>query len=596
MAEALPTPSSASLWGGRWLFAGLLLVAIFVPAFVGSALFSARAEREVFSQAEAETTFRAAILSRHLQQFRDIPKILAQDRDVQRAVSLRPTDRQAIALSAKLESLIAQTEVEAIYLIGKDGVARAASNWRAERNFVGQDYNFRPYFKQALESGNYEFFALGTVSATAGLYIAQRVVGADGAGVVVAKVNLSSIETEWSRSPGRVAVIDSRGIIVLASDSNWRFGHTRPLTMQQRIEIQQTRQFGDDPALPRIELPKTGDATGLEIAVGRPVERSNWTLISHSSTAPIRLARIIGFVLGALCAALLAVIILALNSRRRRAQAQRIREAMTRFELEHRVAERTHDLNEANAQLTTEISERKRVEIHSQLLQDELIQANRLAIVGQVSAGVAHEVNQPLAAIRTFAESAVTFLDRSEPEEARANLTSIAELSVRIATITDALRAMSRKSTAPQEPVAVTHAIEGALLLISARARDILIEQRQAPNPLQVLAHRMRLEQVLLNLLQNALDACAATDQPKIIIATRKVGSDVQIDIMDNGAGIAPEAVHALFTPFSTTKPEGLGLGLAISLEICREYGGNLESVPSPLGGAAFRITLPALS
>lgn len=587
-------PQAPSLW--RAVVLTLLVAGLAAAAGLATGTVAARrAEAALTASAEAEAGFRAAMLSRRLQQFRDVPKVLAEDNDVRNAIGLAPGDPAARALSARLERLTGVTEAEAIYLLGPDGVARAASNWRAARSFLGQDYAFRPYFTEARDQGSYEFYALGTVSAQPGLYLSQRVDAPGGRGVIVVKVHLDDVEADWSRSPGRVAVTDRRGVVILSSEPEWRFGSTRPLSGADLEEIRRARQFGDAfPAAP-VRLPAPGDADGPEFAVTHVVERSGWTLTYLVPTDPISTARATGLAIGALSAGLAAIGLIALHNRRRRAEAERRREEAARLELEARVADRTRDLADANQRLTAEIAERRRVETNAQLLQDELVQANRLAVLGQIAAGVAHEINQPLAAIRTFADNAAAFLERRETGEARTNLATIAELSERIATITDELRTMSRKSSGPCEAVDAAAAIDGALVLVGARARagGVRIERISSGRPMRVMVHRLRLEQVLLNLLQNALDACVGVLDPCIRIETRTGNGEVHVIVADNGPGLAPAAAEALFTPFNTTKSHGLGLGLVISQDICREYGGRLETIASPMSGAAFRIALP---
>lgn len=584
------------VWARTALLAASLAVAMAAAAVLAGNALAGRAADALMSDAAAEASFRAAMFSQHLQQSRDVPKVLADVREVKAAIALRASDPQAVSLSKTFERLIQQTEAEAIYLIGPDGVSLAASNWRIPDNFLGRDYNFRPYFTQAISHGAHEFFALGTISATAGLYIAQRVDGADGSGVVVVKVHLDHVENEWRRSLGQVAVTDARGIIVLASEPSWRFGQTRPLSSEDLAEIRRSRQFGDDPALPRITLPAPGDTTGASIAVSRPVAGTEWTLTYSAPTTPIANARAAGQALGALSALVAGAAFIILHNRRRRIEAERRREEIARLELEARVAERTRDLNAANQQLTSEAAERRRVETKARQLQDDLFQANRLAVVGQISASVAHEINQPLAAIRAFSENAIALLQRNEPKETEANLTHIIGLASRINAITDQLRVMARKNTEPRERVVVADAVEGALLLIGPRARavGVHIALQSDGESCAVDAHRMRLEQVLLNLLQNALDACQGRTDARIGITVRRQADTIHIDVVDNGPGLAPDAMQTLFTPFNTTKANGLGLGLVISQEICGEYGGSLQTIASPFGGAGFRISLPA--
>jgi two-component system C4-dicarboxylate transport sensor histidine kinase DctB len=273
------------------------------------------------------------------------------------------------------------------------------------------------------------------------------------------------------------------------------------------------------------------------------------------------------------------------------------RQFLAQRELEARVAERTSELASANAQLVREIDERQRAEANVQLMQDELVQANKLAVLGQISAGVAHEINQPVCAIRTYLDNAATMINGGQIEAVCDNLVKASDLTDRIGAITQELRAFSRKSARARTKVRIGDAIDGALILMSARTRSVgATISRTEPDPeLAVIADRIRLEQVIVNLLQNALDALVNTPQPRIDIS---VTPDLETDsakliVADNGPGVAAEIAAALFTPFVTNKPQGLGLGLLISRDICIEFGGSLTLAAAPKGGAAFLIQLP---
>jgi two-component system C4-dicarboxylate transport sensor histidine kinase DctB len=233
------------------------------------------------------------------------------------------------------------------------------------------------------------------------------------------------------------------------------------------------------------------------------------------------------------------------------------------------------------------------VEKSRQNLQDDLIQANKLATLGQIAAGVAHEINQPIAAIRTHADTAGLYLDAADGAAARRSLDSIAGLTERVGAITDELRAFSRKTRSETVAVGVDAAIEGALLLAGARMRERGVALVRTPGPpgLEVMAERNRLEQVLLNLLQNAIEALRDRADPTISLDVEVKGRRVTIRIADNGPGVAPEVRERLFTPFTTDKRDGVGLGLVISRDIVAGFGGELSLEPTA-AGAAFVIRL----
>ena len=268
--------------------------------------------------------------------------------------------------------------------------------------------------------------------------------------------------------------------------------------------------------------------------------------------------------------------------RRRWALARQAALAAMNAELERRVALRTEELNRSNAALAAEIAEREAAETRARRLRDDLAQANRLSILGQVTAGVAHEINQPLAAIRAYAETGGRLIDAGQPTEARGNLREIVGVADRIGAITQALRGFSRRAAGEIRPVAVEEAVDGALALLAGRIRDAGAEIVRAPRApgVAVVAGRIRMEQILVNLLQNALDAVRDIPDPEIAIRIAAAPESVRISVEDNGPGIPPEVRDQLFMPFTTTKATGLGLGLVISGDLAREFGGALRLEP----------------
>ncbi|RVB29533.1 sensor histidine kinase, partial [Mesorhizobium sp. M7A.F.Ca.CA.001.16.1.1] len=308
-------------------------------------------------------------------------------------------------------------------------------------------------------------------------------------------------------------------------------------------------------------------------------------LSSAANTA--RLTTLLGLLLLGLIAYVL--------TRRRRTRRLR-QEALARMnaELESRVSTRTAELTRSNTALAGEIAERENAEAKVRRLRDDLAQANRLSILGQIAAGVAHEINQPVAAIRTYAENAGRFLDSGKTGSASGNLTSIVSMTERIGAITGTLRTFARRPGVAASPLPVREAIDGALSLLSGRIRDsgvTIVRPRGNASPV-VMASRIRLEQILVNLLQNALDAMKDQPDPRIEIELAERDDRVLISVRDNGPGLGPEAAGNLFMPFQTTKEKGLGLGLVISQEIVQELGGTLRLDPGNGSGASFTIDL----
>jgi two-component system C4-dicarboxylate transport sensor histidine kinase DctB len=246
---------------------------------------------------------------------------------------------------------------------------------------------------------------------------------------------------------------------------------------------------------------------------------------------------------------------------------------------------RTAELSRSNAALAGEIAEREGAEAKVRRLRDELAQANRLSILGQISAGVAHEINQPVAAIRTFAENGTTLIDRGAPEKARENLARIVDLTARIGTITGELRAFARRRAGAGGTAPLGSVLDGTLLLLGERARGVVrieIDARLLVTPL--VGDRTRLEQVVINLVQNAIEAVDGHSDGRVTLTAALVDGSIELTVADNGPGLDPTVAASLFTPFASAKPEGLGLGLAIARDIAREFGGDITHRPGPTG------------
>jgi len=591
----------------RWAayFAVSVIILAAVVGFAG-AVAERRAETDLARQAQASATLHAAVLRSELAKHRSLPFVLAQDPDV--AETLRSADPRGIdALNRKLETLSGGTRAAVIYVLNAKGMTIAASNWREPTSFVGSDYSFRPYFKEASAKGVAELFALGTVSRRPGLFMSRRVEGREGMlGVVVVKVEFEALEAEWS-SAEPAFVADPRGVILVTSIPAWRFSTLTRLPHAEQAQLRTEHRFGDAPfaVLKAAPAPVAGHPPVLTTAAAEGETRfmaasadlgaAGWTVftftpVGETLRAAVAGARAIALLVGlVVCGVAFAIL-----RWRGQASLRAARQEAARLELEARVAERTTELRETNRRLVVEIEERRRAEAHVHLMQDELVQSNKLATLGQIAAGVAHEINQPVAAIRAYADNAAAFLDRADEKTAKANLGLIAGLTERIGLITDELRAFARKSSAPAAPVTVRDAVDGALLLVGPRVRqqNVRVIRDEADEAARVMAERFRLEQVLVNLLQNALEALEDTADPEIRVQVGVKRSQVRIVVADNGPGVTPEAAKSLFTPFATTKPRGLGLGLVISRDIIAEFRGELSLEPAP-GGARFVMSLP---
>lgn len=568
-----------------------------------------RAYAELAERAHRAAEQNSLVLRTVLEKQRSLPFVLAQDRDLRDAL----VSRNAAALhriDQKLESLLDGTGAAVIYLLDAGGLAVASSNWHEPTSFVGSRYDFRAYYRQAVEQGSAEHYALGSVSRRPGLYISRRVEGPSGVlGVVVVKVEFDAVEAAWRHAEGVSYVSDGRGIVLVTSEPAWRFLTLAPLPADGLGAIRESLQFGDAPLAPlpiepqqpvdagpdivQARLPGT-PATAEFLRVRSAVPATHWQLNLLVPTAPavhgaMRENRSLAlFSLGVLLGGTAFLLY-----RRQKSLQRTAEQEQARLELERRVIERTGELSRARDELQRQIDERLKAEASLQSVQQELVQANRLAILGQVAAGVAHEINQPVAAIRSYADNARTFLQRDQGEAAGRNLEHIAALTGRIGAITDELRSFSRKGRREIEPVSLAEVIDGALLLLGSRFRQRYgsIEARRPAPELRVLGSRIRLEQVLINLLQNGLEAVESRPDGRVEVDVEEREGGVALIVTDNGSGIPEPIMAALFTPFNTSKEGGLGLGLVISKDIVSEFGGRIE-VDSGAQGTRFTVYL----
>ncbi|MDO6415181.1 ATP-binding protein [Sphingomonas sp. BIUV-7] len=541
----------------------------------------------------------AGLLASELRTFRLLPLVLIEYPDVHAV--LEGDDPEVTArLNGKLELLAARTNAAVIYVMRPDGRTIAASNWRRQDSFVGHDYGFRPYFGDALHAGSAELFALGSSSGRPGLFIARRISsGRRPLGVIVVKVAFDRLEAAWARQAGATFVTDRDGVVIITSRPEWRFHAVRPLSPEKVAAAARSRQFGRLPIRP-IDLAFDGASVHQSAASEQlsyraasiPVPLAGGELrflqplapAAASANASARLAILAGvIVVGGVIAVML------------RSREKVLFQVAARRTLESEVTLRTAELTEVNRRLIEESREREQADRSLRSAREELAQANRLGSIGQITAGVAHEINQPVAAIRTFAENAGQFLDRGSPERARANLDLIVDLTARIGTITAELRAFARRGAPMIGAIEVGAAIDGALLLMGDRIRSqgVTLDRSGRETGVRVVADRVGLEQVLINLIQNGLEALDDRPEPRLRISVELEGEDRMIlEVVDNGPGVPPELEDQIFTPFVTGRPDGLGLGLGIARDIAREFGGELLIVRSALGGAGFQLNL----
>ncbi|WP_457935259.1 two-component system sensor histidine kinase DctB [Pseudomonas aeruginosa] len=527
-----------------------------------------------------------------LRRYEELPQILG-GLPVLRQALQQPGDPllQKIANKA-LADIRRRTGADVIYLLQPDGTTQVASNWAQADSFVHRNFAFRPYYREAMQGRLARFFGLGTTSIKRGYYFASAVKeGSRIIGVLVVKVDLEHIERLWGNSPEQLLVIDNYGVVILSSREDWRFHASRPLSAAERDEIHANIPYPvQDPKPLRLQQ-------SAWLSQSRTLPETGWTVSIYAPRTlierPVRSVLLIG---GATLLALLLLLTLLTLSRRHYLDRIAL-EAEAKRQLEERVLERTRELENANAQLQQEVHEREQAQRELMRAQDEVVQAGKLTALGTMSASISHELNQPLAAIRSYADNARVLLDHQRTEDARGNLEQISDLTTRMASIIAHLKAYARGARRAPENVQLQPAIEDALSMLASRRRAMNVELlRDVPDaPLWVQAGETRLRQILGNLLTNALDALAEKAPPRRLwVIASQDQHGVILTLRDNGPGFSEDALAHAHEPFFTTKTtaKGLGLGLAICDNLLRALGGRLEMGNHLEGGAVVRLHL----
>lgn len=605
---------------------GPILVAVVfgLSAWQTAAWVRDRAVSDLVDAGRRQLELYVTHLKGQLEKYEYLPELISTNRRLVELLSGPPDSERITALNRYLEDINLVSDASDTYVMDATGVTIAASNWDSERPFVGRDFSYRPYFQEALKGYLGRYFALGTTSGKRGYYFAYPVRAEDRIlGAVVIKVDMGAIEAQWKGQTHEVLVTDPDGVVFVTSRPDWRFRTLEPLSAEVRELVLASRRYpGEDLTPLPVTRREVLDQQSTRLTVReegangerrkrdflmqqRQMPAAGWTVHLLSSLAEAN--RRVLDALAILSAAYLVLILLVLVLRqryRRRLEAIRCEERARTIlkaahdDLERRVNERTLELLSANDRLTLEIEERWRAEQELRRTQHELIQAAKLATLGQMSAGINHEINQPLAAMRAYADNTKALLERDRLAEARWNLEQIADLVDRMAQIGTQLKIFSRKSTGHVGPVSLGVVIGRAEAIVTPRRRrvDASLEQVLPDTGLWVRADEVKLQQVLVNLIGNALQAVEGLSERLVRISGELRGDKVAICVDDSGSGIADEHIGKVFDPFFTTKEasEGLGLGLTISARIIEDLDGCLSVSSSTLGGARFEILLPS--
>ncbi|WP_422828173.1 sensor histidine kinase [Thalassococcus sp. BH17M4-6] len=550
-----------------------------------------------------------AAIDQTIGQYDPLPSLIAGD-PLFRSLLKDPTNSGLLPfINERLRQLSHTISASEVYVMDMTGRTLASSNYREEGSFVGEVFDFRPYFQRAASGEIARYHALGTTSGERGFFFSAPVLdGIYVVGVLAVKILVDPLEELWKADDREIFVSDPNGIIFLSTDDNLRMRTLTPLTDGARRSIWANRQFPLS-ELEHLSFSLTGGGDKpVEILLGNPGEEWRFLCDSASLVLPgwhatvlqpmrkIQTKAVIALMTWVLAVLVLTLTMLVILQRRAR-HAARIEDERNRMEtLELMVRERTADLDAANQSLRGEVEERTAAEAELRDTQTQLVQAGKLAALGQMSAALSHELNQPLAGIKSYAENAMRYLDRQRFEEVGTNLSHISAMIDRVASISAHLRNFARRPGDKLSAIAVSEVIAEAVELVQPHTRRHSAEIVFDPPETEIWAigERLRLQQVIVNLLTNAIDAMRDQARRVVEITVSDRDGHIELRIRDHGTGLPANAEEHIFEPFFTTKEigSGMGLGLSISFNIVEDFGGSLSASNHPDGGAVFIVTL----
>lgn len=571
---SLQTRPRLTSWRVRALFVALLILSVLTVAVTNN-LLTERFTETTRNRAELRLTLYSGNLVSELRRNSIVPQLLSRDPALIGALNSGDFSQS----TQRLISFVEEIGAASLVLINASGRTVAAT----ERERIGELHRQQPYYIDALRSSETIFHTVRRESGAFRFVYARRItLQAETIGLILVEVDLAKFERAWSGISDAVLVTDSEGQIILATDSRWRglqedeaLARATPNNAIERA-IRATQDWTSLPA----------DAYLQGEAVMRRETRvpfRGWRMASFTTYASVRervngvlALEIMGF------AILLSLVFYQLS----RKSALR----MALFQRE------SAELRQLNARLQREIAEREKMQGQLATAEQSLAQSSKLAALGEMSAAVSHELNQPLAAMKTYLAGARLLLKRNRADEALTSFHRIDDLIERMGAITKQLKSYARKGQDELSPVNMGDALTSALSMMEPqlKRRHVKIDRALPSWPVKVMGDRVRIEQVMVNLIRNALDATCLEPEPEIQLILA-AGETATLTVRDNGPGI--EDLDALFEPFYTTKSpgEGVGLGLAISSGIVNDLGGRLTARNSVSGGAAFEMQLPIL-
>jgi two-component system C4-dicarboxylate transport sensor histidine kinase DctB len=588
------------------------ILTIKITQFVGVRI----AYSELNKQSNSHLNHLIFYIESTLGRFEKIPDVLAKHPLLQQALHNDDSNTRK-RLNILLEEIGGVTEASDIYLINKKGLTVASSNWQSEHTFIDMDFSFRPYFQQAIKGLPARYYAVGLTSNKRGYYFASPVINnGEVMGVIVVKISIDEIENQHKEAVGDIdyhfLIVAPDDVVFISDKSEWRLKTIGNISDKKANALKYSPRYSgreidtlNVQSIDDLYLPKDISGGLLNIKSQNETKRVftqqkqmldiGWRVHLWTSLDTIEQQKSFLTILSASGYLLILFLVLFAKERMRNAKNQN----NARLVLEQRVEERTADLTASNAQLTAEIEQRKQTQAQLKKTQDELIQSAKMAVIGKMSASINHEINQPLTALRSYSQNALTYQERGQEDKTKHNLELIITLVDRLADLVGQFKQFSRKSSGISTQVYVQQSIKAALSIVKHQAQNESVQLKVdlPENKVFILGDDIRLEQVLINLFNNAIQAMANEQNKHLDVSLTLIESEVVIKIRDTGPGILASNLDKIFEPFFTTKERvGLGLGLSISQRIIELMQGLLVVENHRDGGAEFKIVLPLYS
>jgi two-component system C4-dicarboxylate transport sensor histidine kinase DctB len=577
-----------------------LIIGLVITLYSSQWYWLNKGVNNIAQQSEKQINELVLFIDQQLAQFEIIPEVVATNPILQEGLLAQKNPKKMAEINAYLSELQKVTESSDIYLTDALGIAIAASNWDQPSSFVNQDYSYRPYFIAARSGRSGHYYAVGVSSDKRGFYFSNPVYhNGQVLGVIVVKVDIGVIEQQSTgiaiAGQYEFMISDPDDIVFLSSINHWRFNSLTPLSQSKRFALNNAKRYANRPISelsihPDYKVNSATDLNTYKITSSKGSEtflekkqlmpNANWTLHILAPMSPLYKSLPAIMLLAA--SLYLLIVLFILYTIERRKNLLRMHHAQN--QLEQRVKARTLELEQANTQLKD--------------TQDELIQAAKLTVIGSLSASINHELNQPLAALRSYAQNTQTFLGRNMFDDAKNNLKIMIELTDRLADIIAQFKSFTRKSQGKDNAIEIQQAIEQALTIVQPEIdkQGVQLSKSLPTGKCQIWGDTVRLQQVLVNIISNAIVAMQQSSQRHLTISVSKISDSntLIISIQDTGPGVRESQMSKIFEPyFTTNERQGLGLGLSISQRIIESMQGQITVENSDKGGAIFRLSLP---